>query len=259
MLVDGSPTVAMPLKRPQAERATVPAPAAKHRRLTRWIVAAVVAVLVIVVGGPFVYFHFIQGPAPKPPSLSTTPTSTLGSGETLAPLAGAWTIGTGSQVQYRVTETLFGQHGTAVGTAKGVTGSVTIAPTKVTKVTIAVDMTSFSSDESIRDGQFQNRIMDTADFPTATFRLSSPIDIGTPPKDGVTRHYAATGKLTMHGTTRAVTIPLAARRTANVIDVQGTLPVTFADYGIDNPSGGPAQTGSTGTMVFVVSLTPASA
>jgi polyisoprenoid-binding protein YceI len=238
---------------------TVPAPAAKRRRLTRWIVAVAVAVLVVAVGGPFVYFHFIQGPAPKPLSLATVPTSTLKAGETAAPLAGTWKIGSGSLVRYRVKETLFHQSGTAVGTAKGVTGSMTVAGTKVTKVTITVDMTSFSSDENIRDDQFRHRIMDTADFPTATFTLTDPIDIRTPPGNGTTKHFSAAGKLTMHGTTKTVTIPLAARRAANVIDVQGSLPITFADYGIDNPSGGPASVGNVGTMEFVVALIPASA
>jgi polyisoprenoid-binding protein YceI len=222
----------------------------------RWLVVGVVAVLVIVVGGPFVYFHFIEGPAPAPLSLDTTPTSTLKAGDTLAPLAGTWKIASNSLVRYRVQETLFGQSNTAVGKTSSVTGSMTIAGTNVTAASFSVDMTSVTSGQSLRDGQFQNRIMDTADFPTATFALTSPIPLGTPPKEGAQKAYSAVGKLTLHGTPKTVTIPLAARRTANEIAVHGKLPITFSDYGIDNPSGGPATVGDTGQMEFVLEFAP---
>src|SRR4051794_29947230 len=108
------------------------APAEKPKRWMRWVVAGVVAVLVIVVGGPFVYFHFIEDPAPKPLSLDTTPTSTLEAGETAAPLAGTWNITNSSVVRYRVKETLFGQSATAVGSTNTVTGSMKIQGTDVT-------------------------------------------------------------------------------------------------------------------------------
>ncbi len=151
---------------------------------------------------------------------------------------------------------MFGQSNTATGQTKSITGSMTIAGTDVTKASFSVDMTTFASNESIRDDQFQHRIMDTADFPTATFELTKPIALGAEPKNGVQANYTATGKLTLHGTTKTITFPLKARRTANVIAVQGNVPVTFADYGIDNPSGGPAQVGNTGTMVFVLQFNP---
>ena len=233
------------------------APAKRPRKWKRWVVVGAVAVLVIVVGAPFVYFHFIEGPAPPPPSLEATPTSTLPAGATSAPLAGTWRVTKkNSVVQYRVKETLFGQSGTAVGKTSSVTGSMTIAGVRVTAASFSVDMTSITSDQSLRDNQFQGRIMDTADFPTATFALTSPIDLGTPPKDGVQKSYSAVGKLTLHGTTKRITVALTARRTANVIDVQGNVPITFADYGIDNPSGGPASVGNVGQMAFVLEFKP---
>jgi hypothetical protein len=39
-----------------------------------------------------------------------------------------------------------------------------------------------------------------------------------------------------------------------MIAVQGILTVTFADYGIDNPSGGPASVGDSGQLEFLVQL-----
>jgi polyisoprenoid-binding protein YceI len=242
---------------PPSKRGTVTAPADKPRTWLRWAVVGAVAILVIVVGGPFVYIHFIEGPAPKPLSLDTTPTTVLKPGETRAPLAGTWKITSPSVVRYRVKETLFGQSNTAVGKTNAVTGSMTIAGTTVTKASFTVDLTTVTSGRATRDGQFQGRIMDTADFPTATFALTKPIALGTEPKYGVQVRYTATGKLTLHGTTKDITFPLNARRTANVIAVQGSVPVVFSDYGIDNPSGGPASVGNTGQMEFVLELEPA--
>ena len=64
------------------------------------------------------------------------------------------------------------------------------------------------------------------------------------------------GKLTLHGTTKTITMSLTARRTGNVIAVQGIVPVTFSDYGINNPSGGPASVGDSGQLEFVLQLQP---
>ena len=95
------------------------------RKWLRWVVGGVVVVLLIVVGGPFVYFHFIQSDPPPKLSLDTTPVPSSAPGSTRAPLAGAWKVGSGSVVRYRVKETLFGQSGEAVGQTTSVTGSMT--------------------------------------------------------------------------------------------------------------------------------------
>ncbi len=208
--------------------------------------------LVIVVGGPFVYFHFIEKQAPPKLSLDTTPVPSDATSGTRKPLAGTWTIGNGSIVRYRVKETLFGQSATAVGETNSVTGSMTITGTDVSKASFTVDMTTVHSDRSQRDDQFQGRIMDTSSYPNATFELTTPIALAPVPADGAQKTYNATGKLTLHGTTQTITFPLNARRTGNVIAVQGDIPITFSDYNIDNPSGGPASVGNAGTLEFVL-------
>ena len=223
---------------------------------TRWIVAVVVVVLVLVVGGPFVYFHFIEGKAPAPLSINDATTSTLKSGPSRARrAAGAWKIARGSLVRYRVKETLFDQSHTTVGGTNSITGSMTIAGTKVTTASFTVDMTSITSDSAERDGQFQGRIMDTSDFPTAKFVLTSPISLGSPPTDAK-KTYTAVGKLTLHGTTKTVTLAVQALRSANMITVVGSTPITFSDYNIDNPSGGPASVGNAGTLEFMLQFQP---
>ena len=239
----------------------------RSRSWKPWVIGGVIAFLVLAVGGPFVYFHFVEGKSPGKLTLPAVTTTTRAPGAaggsttpaTAAALAGTWKIGKGSTVGYRVQETLVGQSHTAVGRTSSVTGSMTISGTTVTKASFSVDMTTFTSngpDHGIRDDQFQHRIMDTASYPTATFVLTKPIDLAPVPADGTVKSYPATGRLTMHGTTRTATIPLNSRRTGNAIAVQGVLPVTFSDFNISNPSGGPASVGDSGQLELLLQFQP---
>jgi polyisoprenoid-binding protein YceI len=124
--------------------------------------------------------------------------------------------------------------------------------TTVTGTDLSVDMASVTSDQSRRDGQFRGRIMDVETFPTATFKLTSPIALPSVPNDGTIVNVNATGQLTLHGTTKTVTVPIKAQRSGTTISVNGSIPIVFADYGIDNPSGGPASVGDEGELEFLV-------
>ena len=152
------------------------------RHWKRWLVIGIVGGVVALVGGPFVYIHFIEGKAPPPLTLSTpsATTSAAQAGTTQGTVAddGSWKVSTGSIVGYRVNEVLFGQSNTAVGRTSSVTGSITVVGSTVTKASFTVDMTSVASDESRRDAQFNGRIMDTSTYPTGTFTLTEPIDLG---------------------------------------------------------------------------------
>ena len=137
------------------------------------------------------------------------------------------------------------------------TGTMQVSGSTVSTAAITVDLTKVSSDQSQRDGQFQNRIMQTAKFPNATFALAAPVALATVPGDGVATSAIASGQLTLHGVTKTVAVTLAIRRTGGSIAVGGSIPITFADYAIDNPSGGPATTGDAGELEFVVAFVKA--
>jgi polyisoprenoid-binding protein YceI len=212
------------------------------------------------VAGPYVYIHFVEGPAPKKLSFTTRTTrasATTAPGTATTTLDGAWKLTTGSEVGYRVGEVLFGQSTTAVGRTSSVTGTLTVAATTVPSATFTADMTTVSSDRSQRDNQFKGRVMNTSQYPTSTFSLTTPIDLATIPGDLVQVKVSATGQLTLHGTTRSVTFPLTARRNGNTIEVNGTIPVKFADYNIPNPSFGPATTDDHGELEFLLSFSRA--
>ena len=209
----------------------------------RWLLAAIAGLVVLAAAGPFVYIHFFNGSTP--PALSLSPSSspaTTPSGTATAntaatgSVAGAWTVGSGSIVGYRVNEVLLGQSATAVGRTTSVTGHLTVAGTTVTAAAFTVPMATVHSDKSQRDGQFDGRIMDVAQYPTGTFTLTSPIDLAPLPATGVIKDYTAHGRLTLHGTTRAVTFTLTAERKGGQIEVSGDIPVLFSDYNIQNPS-----------------------
>jgi len=113
-------------------------------------------------------------------------------------------------------------------------------------------MTTFESDESRRDGQFEGRIMNTSEFPTATFTLTDPIDLGSIPVDGEEITVDVTGELTMHGVTNEVTFELTAKLSGSTFAANATIPITFSDYDIDDPSGGPATVGADGELELLL-------
>ena len=232
--------------------------ASRPRRWVWWLVGAAAAVVVLAVGGTFVYFHFISGPAPAPLGLkrSSGPSSTATAGDSAAtPVAGTWKITTGSVVGYRVKEVLFGQNHTAVGRTSVITGDVTISGTIVTAAGFTVQMATIKSDESERDVQFRGRIMDTAAYPTGTLKLTKPIALGALPAAGVVKAYTATADLTLHGHTRPVTFPLSAERTSGGIEVSGSIPVLFSRWDIPNPSfTGFVTTQNHGVLEFLLKL-----
>jgi polyisoprenoid-binding protein YceI len=241
----------------------------RSRRLVGWLLGGLVALVILVVGGTWLYIHVIEGPAPAPLSLKTaassSPSPTAGAASS-APagsasagtvsagkVAGSWQVSSGSVVGYRVNEVLAGQNNVAVGRTSDITGHLTIRGSTVTAATFTVQMATIHSDQSQRDAQFDGRIMDTATYPTGTLSLTSPITLGALPADGVIRTYHATANLTLHGRTRPVTFTLQAERTTSGIEVSGSIPVTFANWGIGNPSfAGFVTTQNHGLLEFLI-------
>jgi polyisoprenoid-binding protein YceI len=228
----------------------------RRRSWLRWVLVGAAAVVVLAVGVPFVYIHFIEGPAPAPLGLGDTASpGATGSGQATAdtPLAGSWTVTTGSRAGYRVNEVLAGQNNVAVGRTSSVAGHLTLSRTAVTAGAFTVRMATIRSDRSQRDAQFDGRIMDVATYPTGTFTLTRAISLAPVPATGKIRTYHATGNLTLHGHTRQVTFALSAERTATQIRVSGSIPVTFADWDIPNPSfAGFVTTDNHGVLEFLL-------
>jgi len=142
---------------------------------------------------------------------------------------------TGTFVGFRVDEELSGIGSTtAVGRTPAVTGTMTIDGTKVTAASIEADMTQLTTNNSRRDRPAKGAL-GTSQFPTATFELTAPIDLGDAAATGAKTSVTATGDLTIKGVTKSVQFPLEAQLAGDTVVVVGSLDVLFSDYGISAP------------------------
>jgi polyisoprenoid-binding protein YceI len=239
----------------------VPRGKAKHR-LRNWLITGIVVVVVLAVGGPFVYIHFIEGPAPAKLTLPNNKTSTSSRSAPSSAseggteqLDGTWNVGAGSVVGYRVGEVLIGQNSTAVGRTPKVWGSLTVDGGSVTRGTFTVNMATVTSDQSERNAQFDGRIMDVSTYPTAEFVMAKPILLGTALSTGAARHYPAAGRLTMHGVTKLINFKVSMELSGNGAYVLAEIPIVFANWDISNPSvGGFVTTQNSGTLEVLLHL-----
>lgn len=228
------------------------------RGLIRWVLLAVVAIGVVVVGGTYFYIHVLD----RTPSQLTLPAAPASDGpevtSTITSLDGTWNLASGSTAEYQVKEVLFGQSHTAVGSTRALTGSLTVANGVLTAGSFSASMTTVTSDKSQRDGQFNGRIMQTATYPTATFRVTQPVTLGSIPSYGVVETRQVIGDLSLHGTTRSVTFSVSMERIGSVVSTKGTIPITFAYYNIANPSfAGVVTTDQNGLLVFQINFVQA--
>jgi polyisoprenoid-binding protein YceI len=189
-------------------------------------------------------------PAPALAQSAAPSAAVAGSVAPAAALDGTWTVDpslgsfdyaadvfTGSWVGYRVQEELAGVGGTeAVGRTPDVTGSITLSGTTLANAQLSADLTTLQSDESMRDGQLGRQGIQTDQFPTATFVLTQPIELGTIPEENVAFDITAVGDLTIHGVTQNVSIPLAAIRSGDIVGVSGSLTFIWADFGMEQPT-----------------------
>ncbi|HXZ82862.1 MAG TPA: YceI family protein [Acidimicrobiales bacterium] len=226
---------------------------ARHRWI-RWLAASLILVVALVVGGPYVFIHFIEGP-PKPKLALPKSEGTTPSSAPRVPLSGTWNVTSGSKAGYRVQEVLLGQSATAVGRTSDVSGALVLDGNVLRSARFSVPLATVVSDQSERNAAFDGRIMDIARWPTATFTLTSPISFGRPPAPDTVVATRAEGKLTMHGVTHALRVKISAKRSGSSIYVLADATVIFADWHIQNPSvGGFVTTANQGTLEVLLHL-----
>jgi polyisoprenoid-binding protein YceI len=219
-------------------------------------VAVGIGAAVVVVGGaaaifgPSLYADWANEAAADEPTLQ----------QSVVPLpdaeaaAGTWTVSDGSFAGYRVDEVLQGQDVTVTGRTEEVTGSVTVADGSITDATVEVDVASVATDEANRDAYFRDEAMEADEFPTATFELTDPAPI----EEGATA-VELTGDLTIHGVTQPATVEAEVAgdpTTGEPVQVIGSVPVTFADFGVEAPSLGFVTVEDEGSIEFSLQLQP---
>jgi polyisoprenoid-binding protein YceI len=218
------------------------------KSLSRKIIAAIAVLAIGAVAGPWVYINLIKDDAPEAltlePSTTTiapesSTTIAVESTTTIAPAStidGEWRVVAESIVGYRVKETIVGQKTEGVGRTSEIIGSLTIVDKQVTAAEFTVDMTTLVSDSTRRDRQVNTRILDTVNFPTATFTLKEPITLTPEALAGSDFSVDTTGTLTLRGVTKDIDLTLIARLVDDVIEVNGSIQIVFTDWSIPDPS-----------------------
>ena len=200
--------------------------------------------MVIALGVAGWYFFLKSDPEPRA-AIKETPVvtdSTAVAGDTAASgLDGVWTVVPGDDqnfVGYRVTEKLFANisETEATGRTDNVTASMTIDGTTISDVTVTADLRDLTSDNNFRDSRIRSEGLESDQFPEAKFVLTEPITLERIPAAGETITTEATGDFTLHGVTKSVTISLEGRWDGKQVQVVGSLPIAFDDYGVSAPS-----------------------
>ena len=226
-------------------------------RPLRWVIGLVV--LGALVGAGIGVWYVLGDRAPAKPKLDTT-ASTAGGGP--ATPDGTWKVARSSKVYvgYRMTEVFAGDvvHKTAVGRTPAVSGTLTIEGDRVTETNVSADLRELTSDQSRRDNYIHTHAIESDSFPTAKFTLTKPITLTAPFRKGGVQRLTADGTLTLHGVTRAVSVPLDARWNGPTIEVDASgIPVVLADYGITPPDTGIVKVDDHGSFELALTFTPA--
>ena len=229
--------------------------------LTRVIVGlgALVVMSALAFGG--VYWLLLGGSSPRQLTIQAASTGSPATSASASAGVGTWTVGTGSVAGYRVREQLAGLAAPtdAVGRTSSVTGSFTLTQSQqgysVTAASFTVDVSTLTSDRAMRDRRIHQMGVESDRYPTATFKLTSPIVLPAAASTGQTVHVSATGDLTIHGTTKSVTIPMDAQLSGSQIQVVGSLTFPFSEFNMVPPSiGGFVSVQDNATMEFSLLL-----
>src|SRR3954469_11191203 len=190
--------------------------------MRRWFLRAVAGIALLIAGvlGVSWWRGRDTPPAPSLPKESVTATGKLRG--TLEPAPGSF-------VGYRVNETLIGIGlNTAVGRTGDVEGSARVESGRIVAARFETPTGTIRSDEARRDDTMRFRGLETDRYPRAGFVLTAPATLAA--------RFAARGRLSLHGRTRPVTVRLQSRRDGAGVDLAGSAPIEFSDYGMEPPS-----------------------
>ena len=198
------------------------------RRWLRWTISGTAVLVVLIVGLVAVAIKL----QPVPATLTLPANAAAPAG----PVDGAYQAASGSVAGFRIQQTVLGLTSDVVGRTTDITCTVTIVGGEVTIAGLRVGLLAVTSGEAKPAPQF-GISLDTQRYPDATVSLTQPVALDAAFTSGATVAVNAAGTLALHGVTRTVATALSIRRDGAGIDVAGSVPVAFADYGIAEPKG----------------------
>ncbi|HEY7127140.1 MAG TPA: YceI family protein [Ktedonobacterales bacterium] len=212
------------------------------RRYTRWLIGAIVVVVIIIAAFVGYSIHFANNVAQ---SESHTPAGTATACGTVVPITDLRTfkiVPAQSTASYSVHEDLIlenNPNAVAVGTTHSVTGSFQIRATDtplVASVNMTVDLSTLKTDQSRRDEYVRRNALETNQYPTATFASTCAANLPASYTEGQQAQFQVTGNLTMHGTTNAETADVQGTLSGNTVTGIATLTVFMTDFNIQPPN-----------------------
>ncbi len=230
--------------------------AISKKKKTLWLLLPLLALVSI---GGAAFYWMLSGTSAAPLALEARTAEAPAAGS--AAFDGHWKVVAGPADQattagYRVVEKVAGglASDTATGRTGDVSGSLTVAGTKVTAATFTVNMTTLKSDKSLRDSVLKTVGIQTSTFPTASFTLTSPIAL---PKitTGTIYQVNAHGMLRLHGVSRPVSVMLQCQQNESGLVILADVPISMADYSIKAPSiGGVVSVNHHGSFEIRINL-----
>jgi polyisoprenoid-binding protein YceI len=152
-----------------------------------------------------------------------------------------FSISEGSEARFYIDEVLLGNDKTVVGTTPGVTGEIQfdIANLGATTVgIITVDASQLATDDNRRNGQIQNRILESSkdEFKFITFEPTSITGLPEAVAVGDSFNVQMTGKLTIHGVSKEQTFDVAVAVVSETeLQGLGSATILHADYELSIP------------------------
>jgi len=159
--------------------------------------------------------------------LTTTTATVASSVDGVTPAGPAVFVISEGTATYTVSETLRGLRAVAVGRSEELTGTITPGE----GFTFTLDLTTFVSDQSRRDGFVRDMF---GPDPLATFTSVSFALPDAP--DGQVVMMTVEGTMTVNGTSRDVTWEVEACKDGAVVSVTGELDILLTDFGVTPPS-----------------------
>lgn len=213
-------------------------------KLTRRLILVPVAALALVVIGIGGYglLTFVGHKAPGPLALSSPAASATGGN-----LVGHWKISAGSEAGYRVREKFINQPAPteAVARTSAISGNLVIESVGgqlvIRAVNFSADVRQLRSVDTYaifqtfhRDDFVSRLYLETDQFPTATFKADRITAPQAAPSAGPVS-MVGHGRLTLHGITRDVDVPLTVQMNGDRIELVGSIGLEMPDYAIVVP------------------------
>lgn len=153
-----------------------------------------------------------------------------------------YTLSEGSEARFYIDEVLFGSDKTVEGITPDVTGDIQMDlanPSAATVGTITINARTLTTDDNRRNGQIQNRILQSAEdeYQYITFEPTSITGLPETVAVGDTFNVQMTGNLTIRGVTLEKTFDVAVTVASETeLTGLGTTTITHQEYELSIPS-----------------------